>query len=154
MIRFDSIEDKGEVFGGHDCQLRYSAHLFIAECHYPVNYTRVNRHGSKLHRKRPGCCSPPPTMSAQDEETNPYDLLGVKTESTEQEIRTAYRQRSLKVHPDRVCAYTHLSRQRSNTSRPRTQTIPMQVREEITSTSTRLTAATASAQVPRAQPGV
>ena len=48
-------------------------------------------------------------MSAQDEETNPYDLLGVNTESTEQEIRTAYRQRSLKVHPDRVCAYTHSS---------------------------------------------
>ncbi|KJA23059.1 hypothetical protein HYPSUDRAFT_201621 [Hypholoma sublateritium FD-334 SS-4] len=40
-------------------------------------------------------------MSAQDEEINPYDLLSVKTESTEQEIRTAYRQRSLKVHPDR-----------------------------------------------------
>ncbi|KAF5310618.1 hypothetical protein D9619_007973 [Psilocybe cf. subviscida] len=36
-----------------------------------------------------------------DEETNPYELLSVTTESTEQEIRTAYRQRSLKVHPDR-----------------------------------------------------
>lgn len=32
---------------------------------------------------------------------NPYELLDVKIESTEQEIRTAYRQRSLKVHPDR-----------------------------------------------------
>ncbi|KAF9485068.1 DnaJ-domain-containing protein [Pholiota conissans] len=40
-------------------------------------------------------------MSAPEEETNPYELLNVKTESTEQEIRTAYRQRSLKVHPDR-----------------------------------------------------
>ncbi|KAF9066602.1 DnaJ-domain-containing protein [Rhodocollybia butyracea] len=36
-----------------------------------------------------------------DEEINPYELLEVKTESTDQEIRTAYRQRSLKVHPDR-----------------------------------------------------
>lgn len=35
-------------------------------------------------------------------EVNPYELLEVKLESTEQEIRTAYRQRSLKVHPDRV----------------------------------------------------
>ncbi|PPQ80570.1 hypothetical protein CVT25_001604 [Psilocybe cyanescens] len=39
--------------------------------------------------------------STADEDVNPYDLLGVKTEATEQEIRTAYRQRSLKVHPDR-----------------------------------------------------
>ncbi|KIK63066.1 hypothetical protein GYMLUDRAFT_41377 [Collybiopsis luxurians FD-317 M1] len=36
-----------------------------------------------------------------DEEINPYELLDVKTESTDQEIRTAYRQRSLRVHPDR-----------------------------------------------------
>jgi hypothetical protein len=41
-------------------------------------------------------------MSAPEEEVNPYELLSVTTESTEQEIRTAYRQRSLKVHPDRV----------------------------------------------------
>ncbi|KAF8183173.1 hypothetical protein BJ912DRAFT_1023267 [Pholiota molesta] len=40
-------------------------------------------------------------MSAPEEEVNPYELLSVTTESTEQEIRTAYRQRSLKVHPDR-----------------------------------------------------
>lgn len=42
----------------------------------------------------------PTAMS--DEEINPYELLEVKVESTDQEIRTAYRQRSLKVHPDRV----------------------------------------------------
>ncbi|KAF5391676.1 hypothetical protein D9757_002351 [Collybiopsis confluens] len=36
-----------------------------------------------------------------DEEINPYELLDVKVESTDQELRTAYRQRSLKVHPDR-----------------------------------------------------
>ncbi|KAF9530237.1 DnaJ domain-containing protein [Crepidotus variabilis] len=40
-------------------------------------------------------------MSASEEEINPYELLSVKVESTEQEIKTAYRQRSLKVHPDR-----------------------------------------------------
>ncbi|KAG6909031.1 hypothetical protein DXG01_002305 [Tephrocybe rancida] len=34
-------------------------------------------------------------------EVNPYELLDVEVESTEQEIRTAYRKRSLKVHPDR-----------------------------------------------------
>lgn len=32
---------------------------------------------------------------------NPYELLHVTTESTEAEIRKAYRQSSLKVHPDR-----------------------------------------------------
>ena len=40
-------------------------------------------------------------MSNTDE-INPYALLEVNLESTEQKIRTAYRQRSLKVHPDRV----------------------------------------------------
>lgn len=41
-------------------------------------------------------------MSATEEDQNPYDLLGVTLESPEAEIRKAYRQRSLKVHPDRV----------------------------------------------------
>ncbi|KAL0070113.1 hypothetical protein AAF712_002600 [Marasmius tenuissimus] len=36
-----------------------------------------------------------------EEEINPYELLSVTLESTEKEIRTAYRQKSLKVHPDR-----------------------------------------------------
>ncbi|KAF8884928.1 DnaJ-domain-containing protein [Gymnopilus junonius] len=40
-------------------------------------------------------------MSTAEEEINPYELLNLKLEATEQEIRTAYRQRSLKVHPDR-----------------------------------------------------
>ncbi|KAI0360703.1 DnaJ-domain-containing protein [Trametes cingulata] len=40
-------------------------------------------------------------MSSTDEEVNPYELLGLSIEASEQEIRTAYRQRSLKVHPDR-----------------------------------------------------
>jgi len=43
-------------------------------------------------------------MSTADEESNPYELLGIGLEATEQEIKTAYRQRSLKVHPDRVRA--------------------------------------------------
>ncbi|KAI0777661.1 DnaJ domain-containing protein [Trametes elegans] len=40
-------------------------------------------------------------MSHTEEDVNPYELLGLTVESSEQEIRTAYRQRSLKVHPDR-----------------------------------------------------
>ncbi|KAK0487420.1 DnaJ domain-containing protein [Armillaria novae-zelandiae] len=34
-------------------------------------------------------------------EVNPYELLNVELEADEKTIRTAYRQRSLKVHPDR-----------------------------------------------------
>ena len=41
-------------------------------------------------------------MSNSEEEVNPYELLGLNTESTENEIKTAYRKLSLKVHPDRV----------------------------------------------------
>ncbi|KAJ7100076.1 DnaJ domain-containing protein [Mycena belliarum] len=40
-------------------------------------------------------------MSAPEIEVNPYELLDLKLECTEQEIRTAYRQTSRKVHPDR-----------------------------------------------------
>ncbi|THH07121.1 hypothetical protein EW146_g9415 [Bondarzewia mesenterica] len=40
-------------------------------------------------------------MSNTDEETNPYELLGITMAATDGEIKTAYRQRSLKVHPDR-----------------------------------------------------
>ncbi|KZV84661.1 DnaJ-domain-containing protein, partial [Exidia glandulosa HHB12029] len=32
---------------------------------------------------------------------DPYELIGVAPDATEQQIKTAYRQRSLKVHPDR-----------------------------------------------------
>ena len=39
---------------------------------------------------------------SSEEDVNPYDVLGLTIEATEQEIKTAYRQRSLKVHPDRV----------------------------------------------------
>ncbi|KAL4254617.1 Pre-mRNA-splicing and ERAD-associated protein [Abortiporus biennis] len=40
-------------------------------------------------------------MSNEQEDINPYELIGVGLESTEAEIKTAYRQKSLKVHPDR-----------------------------------------------------
>ncbi|KAA1472388.1 DnaJ-domain-containing protein [Dentipellis sp. KUC8613] len=40
-------------------------------------------------------------MSTSEEEMNPYELLQVTLEATEAEIKTAYRQRSLKLHPDR-----------------------------------------------------
>ncbi|KIM91679.1 hypothetical protein PILCRDRAFT_58019, partial [Piloderma croceum F 1598] len=36
-----------------------------------------------------------------DEEANPYQLLGIGLETSEADIRKAYRTRSLKVHPDR-----------------------------------------------------
>lgn len=39
--------------------------------------------------------------SADVDEVSPYELLGLSLEATDAEIRTAYRQRSLKVHPDR-----------------------------------------------------
>ncbi|KAJ7707724.1 hypothetical protein B0H17DRAFT_1156268 [Mycena rosella] len=40
-------------------------------------------------------------MATPEVEVNPYELLDLKLECTEQEIRTAYRQTSRKVHPDR-----------------------------------------------------
>lgn len=40
---------------------------------------------------------------SDDPEINPYELLSLSTDATDQDIRTAYRQLSLKVHPDRVC---------------------------------------------------
>ncbi|TFK26602.1 DnaJ-domain-containing protein [Coprinopsis marcescibilis] len=36
-----------------------------------------------------------------EEETSPYEILELGIEATEQEIKTSYRKRSLKVHPDR-----------------------------------------------------
>ncbi|KAG2041131.1 DnaJ domain-containing protein [Suillus americanus] len=42
-----------------------------------------------------------PPKTPEDPEQNPYELLGILQEATEAEIRTAYRTRSLKVHPDR-----------------------------------------------------
>ncbi|KAG1794178.1 uncharacterized protein HD556DRAFT_1371445 [Suillus plorans] len=42
-----------------------------------------------------------PPQTPEDPEQNPYDLLEISQEATEAEIRTAYRTRSLKVHPDR-----------------------------------------------------
>ena len=53
---------------------------------------------------------PASDMSTNEEEVNPYELLGISIEATEQEIKTAYRQRSLKVHPDRVSLHHHLCR--------------------------------------------
>ncbi|KAF7318981.1 J domain-containing protein [Mycena chlorophos] len=41
-----------------------------------------------------------PEVTAE-KEINPYELLGLDDQATEQDIRTAYRQTSRKVHPDR-----------------------------------------------------
>ena len=43
-----------------------------------------------------------PPKGPEEPEQNPYELLEISQEATEAEIRTAYRTRSLKVHPDRV----------------------------------------------------
>ena len=42
------------------------------------------------------------TTMSTEEELNPYELLNVGLEATEQDIKSAYRKLSLKVHPDRV----------------------------------------------------
>lgn len=43
-------------------------------------------------------------MSATEDEANidPYALLGLTPASTEKDIKTAYRKKSLTCHPDRV----------------------------------------------------
>jgi hypothetical protein len=48
-----------------------------------------------------------PPKGPEEPEQNPYELLGISQEATEAEIRTAYRTRSLKVHPDRVRLLIH-----------------------------------------------
>ncbi|KAI5825921.1 DnaJ-domain-containing protein [Schizophyllum commune Tattone D] len=40
-------------------------------------------------------------MDTSEAEVNPYELLSLGSEATDQDIRTAYRKLSLKVHPDR-----------------------------------------------------
>ncbi|KAL1689817.1 DnaJ-domain-containing protein [Schizophyllum commune] len=40
-------------------------------------------------------------MDTSEVEVNPYELLSLGSEATDQDIRTAYRKLSLKVHPDR-----------------------------------------------------
>ena len=42
-------------------------------------------------------------MSTTEEGPNPYELLELTSDATDADIRKAYRQKSLKVHPDRVC---------------------------------------------------
>jgi hypothetical protein len=42
---------------------------------------------------------------SDDPEINPYELFGLSTDAADQDIRTAYRKLSLKVHPDRVCGH-------------------------------------------------
>ena len=39
----------------------------------------------------------------ENEDQNAYEVVGVTSEATDTEIKKAFRQRSLKTHPDRVC---------------------------------------------------
>lgn len=48
-----------------------------------------------------------PVMSS--DEPNPYDLLELAVEATDADIRRAYRQRSLKIHPDKVSSFCDIS---------------------------------------------
>ena len=47
-------------------------------------------------------------MSTTEEEINPYELLKLESEATEQDIKTSYRKISLKVHPDRVSVFPNI----------------------------------------------
>ena len=39
--------------------------------------------------------------AAKDEELNPFTILGVKPDASEEEVRKAYREKSVKAHPDK-----------------------------------------------------
>lgn len=46
---------------------------------------------------------PPADMAnKEDEEKNAYEIVGVGADATDTDIKKAFRQRSLKTHPDRV----------------------------------------------------
>ena len=90
-------------------------------------------------------------MSTADDEVNPYELLDVKLESSEAEIRTAYRQRSLKVHPDRVCFVTihrRLSNRFTESQQSRCRYAPLGCQFNV------LLNSLFSSQVPRTQPSL
>ena len=61
-------------------------------------------------------------MSTTEPETNPFEILGLGVEATEQEIKSAYRKLSLKVHPDRVRIRILRLRYKKLTRPPRIQT--------------------------------
>jgi preprotein translocase subunit Sec63 len=66
----------------------------------------------------------------RDDEKNAYEVVGVGSDATEADIKRAFRQRSLKTHPDRVRT-TSSSRPCSLTTyipMCRTLTLKMQVR--------------------------
>lgn len=43
-----------------------------------------------------------PILSEEENAIDPYELLGIKVEASESEIKSTYRKLSLKCHPDRV----------------------------------------------------
>lgn len=44
----------------------------------------------------------PPLLSEEESALDPYTLLNISSTATEKDVRKAYRQKSLKYHPDRV----------------------------------------------------
>jgi hypothetical protein len=98
-------------------------------------------------------------MSA--EEKSAYEQLGIELEATDAEIRKAYRTRSLKIHPDKVRAFTYVSlrtRRAADDSageRSRTPTILMHVRLLLPLVlDTVLTSIMGSTPLPRAHAGI
>ena len=52
-------------------------------------------------------------MAPTEPEPDAYEILGLTIESTEKDIRSAYRKLSLKVHPDRVRIINHTTNKQS-----------------------------------------
>lgn len=46
---------------------------------------------------------------AEEEQISAYEMLEIEPEASEADIRRAYRQRSLKLHPDKVSSSIALS---------------------------------------------
>ena len=67
-------------------------------------------------------------MDRDNDEKNAYEVVGVGSDATEADIKRAFRQRSLKTHPDRVRAVLPLSAHHLYSPESRTHTSKMQVR--------------------------